>query len=136
MARLAHQLAALPWRQRQGVLEILLITSRETKRWVIPKGWPMKRLTSHEAAVQEAYEEAGVRGDIAFTSIGSYSYIKRELDGSGREIQVEVFPLKVVSELKNWPERDERTRAWMPVMEAMMAVDELGLRALMAGFVP
>lgn len=136
MTRVAQQLGALPWRQRQGVIEILLITSRETKRWVIPKGWPMKRLTDPQAAVQEAFEEAGVRGEIGLRSIGSYRYIKREIDGNGRPIEVQVYPLKVTRELKSWPEQDERTRAWMPVLEAMMAVDELGLRALMAGFAP
>src|ERR1700761_2252507 len=73
-----QQYAALPWRHRHGEeLEILLATSRETRRWVIPKGWPMKNRKPHAAAAQEAFEEAGVSGRVMKRSIGRYNYVKR-----------------------------------------------------------
>ncbi len=75
------QYAALPYRVRDG-LELLLITSRETGRWVIPKGWPMKGKTAHAAAAREALEEAGLKGKIGKQSLGDYSYGKRLSNGA------------------------------------------------------
>ena len=72
-----HQVAALPYRKRRGRMEILLITSRESKRWVIPKGWPMEGRTDYNAAKQEAFEEAGVKGRIGKMQLGHYIYTKR-----------------------------------------------------------
>ena len=129
------QLAALPWRNAASP-EILLITSRETRRWVIPKGWPMVGLSAPEAAAREAFEEAGVEGDIDATAIGCFGYWKELREGRLKAVDVDVFPLRVAKELDEWPERGERTRRWFPKDEAAEAVDELELWSLIRGFSP
>ena len=132
-----HQQAALPWRRAaDGSVEVLLITSRETRRWVIPKGWPMIGLHAAQAAAQEAYEEAGVRGQVSPLAIGSFTYDKvGKLDGV-RRLTVFVFPLEVTDELEDWPERHERERRWLPAREAAPLVNEPELQALIAAFSP
>jgi 8-oxo-dGTP pyrophosphatase MutT (NUDIX family) len=127
------QYAALPYRHGKAV-EILLVTSRETKRWVIPKGWPMKDKKPHGVAAQEAFEEAGVRGKIGKTSIGTYPYIKRLKNGGGLACIVDVYPLKVVRQRKHWPEQHQRTAHWFTIAEAVEAVQELELAALIERF--
>ncbi|MDB5470415.1 MAG: phosphohydrolase, MutT/nudix family protein, partial [Caulobacter sp.] len=98
----ARQVAALPYRLA-GAPEVLLITSRETRRWVIPKGWPMKDRTFSEAAAQEALEEAGVRGVTAEESIGAYRYLKQIKNGASILCEVAVYPLEVSEQLDAWP---------------------------------
>jgi uncharacterized protein len=115
-------------------VELLLVTSRETKRWVLPKGNRIKGLTNHEAAAQEALEEAGVVGATCPTPLGSYRYRKRLDSGAALMVDVEVFPFAVTDELKEWPERAQRTRRWFPVAEASAAVEEPDLRELIRGF--
>ena len=93
------QVAALPFRIKDGKIEVLLVTSRETKRWLIPKGWPMKGKKPHKAAAQEAEEEAGVKGEIKNKPLGSYDYWKP--DGSRwkrRRIRFLSQPLPISSE--------------------------------------
>ena len=128
------QYAALPFRAGPGGLEVLLITSRETHRWVIPKGWPMKGKTAAEAAAQEAFEEAGLAGRVAEAPVGTFHYAKRLKSGVERPVEVLVFPLHVETESDYWPERDERTRRWFTPGEAAAAVDEPELQALIAAF--
>ncbi|MDP1736054.1 MAG: NUDIX hydrolase [Caulobacter sp.] len=130
----SRQYAALPWREGKDGLEILLITSRETRRWVIPKGWPMITLAAHDAAAQEAFEEAGVRGTISETPIGAFRYRKRLKTGKAQLCRVDVFPLAVATELKSWPERRQRQRRWIPALEAARMVEEPGLRRLIEAF--
>ena len=113
---------------------MLLITSRETQRWVLPKGNPIKGLRAHEAAAQEAYEEAGVEGIACPAQIGSYSYAKRRKSGLTRNVAVDVFPLSVTGQAAEWPEQDERTTAWFTLANAAVAVDEPELKSLIAGF--
>lgn len=120
----ASQLAALPWRRRKGVVEVLLVTSRETRRWVAPKGWPMKNKRPHEAAAQEAFEEAGVRGKVAEASLGAYHYDKALKSGALRHCAVDVFPLKVDKTLDSWPEKGQRDRTWFPAETAAGLVAE------------
>ena len=127
------QYAALPWRIRDGVVEILLLTSRETRRWVIPKGWPMIGLSPAETAVQEAKEEAGVEGRVS-EAIGLYPYTKWMKDGSSRLLNVEVYPLEVTVENETWLEADERSRQWFAGAEASELVDESELGALIGDF--
>jgi len=127
------QCAALPYRWADG-LRILLVTSRETRRWVVPKGWLMKGKTAHAAAAREAMEEAGVVGRIGRTPIGAYRYIKRLKNGAPLECIVDVFPLEVARQLEHWPEQQQRTAHWFAVAEAAAAVDEAGLRDLIEGF--
>ena len=128
-----RQFAALPFR-RTDLIEIMLITSRETRRWVIPKGWPMKGKSPWGAAALEALQEAGIRGAISKKPIGSYLYIKRGLGGQRWPCTVQVYPLTVRVEQDNWREKDERTREWFTYIEAAAAVEEPDLRQLILAF--
>lgn len=137
LAWIAHsrQYAALPWRRRKnGEVEIMLITSRETRRWVIPKGWPMITLAAHDAAAQEAFEEAGVRGPVGEIPVGAFRYRKRLKTGRTQLCRVDVFALAVTSEAKTWPEQRQRQRRWVTAAEAARMVDEPGLRRIIEAF--
>lgn len=133
-----RQIAVLPYRlgggRTDGPTEILLITSRDTKRWVIPKGNPLHGLESHAAAAVEAEEEAGVIGAVCPTSIGTYQYRKRRSNGAAILYNVEVFPLAVTHELSEWKEMDERERKWFSYHEAAKSVDEEDLQVLIRSF--
>ena len=129
-----RQFAALPWRHGEDGLEILLITSRETRRWVIPKGWPMKDKQPHQAAAQEAFEEAGVEGDITIQPLGAFRYFKRLKNDRMQLCVVDVFPLEVGEMLDLWPEQHQRQRDWKTPAEAAAAVDEPELTALIQAF--
>jgi 8-oxo-dGTP pyrophosphatase MutT (NUDIX family) len=129
-----QQYAALPWRRTKAGIEILLITSRETRRWVIPKGWPMITLAAPDAAAQEAFEEAGVRGEIDPTPLGAFRYRKRLKSGKSEPCRVDVYPLAVAIEEAVWPEKRQRTRRWLPALEAARMVEEVGLRRIIEAF--
>lgn len=130
-----RQIAALPYETgADGSMRILLITSRDTRRWVIPKGNRIKGLAGHRAAEQEAFEEAGIHGIACPAPLGRYRYDKRSPDGRSREATVEVFPLAVTSQHSQWPEQGEREVRWFPVAEAAEAVDEPDLRSIIAAF--
>lgn len=90
----------------------MLITSRETGRWVIPKGWPMKRLTAPQAAAQEAFEEAGLRGRMGEQPLGAYGYVKRRKNGQLQQCTVTVYPLLVRGQEADWPEQGQRHCVW------------------------
>ena len=124
------QYAALPYRRVGRRVEVLLITSRETKRWVIPKGWPIKGLKPHEAAAREALEEAGVTGRAKKAPIGSYRYFKR-CEGHFDYCRVDVFLLRVEKQLKTWREKGQRESRWFTFDEAADLVQEPGLVALL-----
>jgi 8-oxo-dGTP pyrophosphatase MutT (NUDIX family) len=125
-----RQVAALPLRRaKNGAIEILLVTSRDTGRWIIPKGWTSKRIRDCKAAAREAREEAGVKGKILREAIGTYRYIKREL-GDGALIEVRVFLLKVSKRYKRWPEKRERRRAWFDLKDAAGKVSDPELSIL------
>ncbi len=121
------QIAALPVRRAEdGSLRVLLLTSRETRRWVIPKGWPMKGLKDHEAAAQEAREEAGIVGRIHKQPVGSYRYWKRRTAHFDL-CTVRVYLLEVERQLKTWREKGQREARWFTIDEAAALVDEPGL---------
>jgi 8-oxo-dGTP pyrophosphatase MutT (NUDIX family) len=128
-AGLGVQYAALPYRRVEQV-EILLVTSRDTGRWVIPKGWPMKGRKPFAAAAQEAFEEAGVEGRVAKQEIGFYRYPKQLADGAVRQCTVHVYPLKVERQKKKWREKGQRTCQWFTLEEAAHAVQERELQDL------
>jgi 8-oxo-dGTP pyrophosphatase MutT (NUDIX family) len=131
------QFAALPWRRlADGQVRVLLITSRETRRWVIPKGWPMPDRAPAEAAAQEAYEEAGVVGSAAAKPVGAYVYDKRLRDGALQSVEVSVFPLEVFVEQLGFPEHDQREKLWTSPADAAERVDEPELKALLRRFRP
>lgn len=127
-----NQIAALPIRwNKDGELRILLITSRETKRWVMPKGWPIKGREPWRAAEIEALEEAGVRGSISDEPIGVYRYDKVLDDGSVAPCQVQLFPMIVEKVQKRWKERHERKRRWFSPKGAAKAVQEPDLKVIL-----
>ncbi|MEG3176876.1 DUF47 family protein [Sphingomonas sp. RB3P16] len=115
---------------------MLLVTSRESKRWVIPKGNPMPGSLPHAAAAIEAEEEAGVSGLVCPTPLGSYRYRKRRRNGASLMLDVDVFPLAVTRELDAWKEQSQRERRWFVLPEAADAVDEADLRDLIRSFGP
>jgi 8-oxo-dGTP pyrophosphatase MutT (NUDIX family) len=119
-----HQIGALPLKRNEaGRPEVMLVTSRETRRWTIPKGWPIKGLKDHKAAAREAFEEAGVTGKAAKEPIGSYLYWKRR-ERHFDLCRVAVYILDVDRELDEWPEQAERQRRWFDVEEASSVVLE------------
>ncbi len=127
-----QQIAALPYRVGDnGEIEVLLVTSRDTGRWVIPKGWPMQGKKPHRAAKLEAFEEAGLLGRVGKEPLGSSLYNKRLGTGSTVPCEVMVFPLEVKSRRSRWPEMNERERRWFSPEEAAGAVAEDGLRDLL-----
>ena len=124
------QYGALPFRFAKGSLEVLLATSRDTKRWIIPKGWPMKGKSPHRTAEREAFEEAGLVGKIQHRPIGSYRYEKKMKDGAFVECQVEVFAMKVSGQRRRWPEYEQRDTRWFTPSEAAASVQEPELATL------
>jgi 8-oxo-dGTP pyrophosphatase MutT (NUDIX family) len=119
-------------RADDGSQQVLLITSRGSGRWVIPKGWPTKRLKDHKAAAREAEQEACVLGKVKSKPIGNYTYPKTD-GASAQSLRVAVFLLSVHRERRSWPERDERRRAWFPLHKAAKEVSEPELRTLIRG---
>ena len=131
-----QQYAALCYRvkKKTGDLEMLLLTSRDTGRWVIPKGWPMPGKLSHEVAAREAYEEAGVRGTVETAPLGSFGYDKVLKDGIQVPCRVQVYALEVSELVKNFKEKGERSMEWVSCDEAVKRVREPELRDLILAF--
>ncbi|WP_254605051.1 DUF47 family protein [Sphingomonas bacterium] len=124
----------MPYRvEADGSVCVLLITSRETRRWVIPKGNPIAGLAPHEAAAQEAWEEAGLRGIPCAAPLGTFRYTKRRRRGA-IDATVTLFPFSVVEQQDDWPERHQRQTRWFTLAEAARAVSETELSHLIAGF--
>ena len=109
----------------------MLITSRETCRWVIPKGNPERGLEPHALAAKEAYEEAGLVGRIGSEPVGRYRYAKRRSAKEAVPVEVEVFPLLVEGQLGDWPEKGQRETRWFTPAEAALLVQEGGLAELL-----
>ena len=128
-----RQFGALPWRLGDGV-EILLASSRGSRRWIIPKGWPMKGRKPHAAAKREAMEEAGLVGRIDKRKIGSFHYEKSLKNGSLALCRVDVFPLSVERQRKRWREQAERVTRWFPYDVAAEEVREVELKRLIVAF--
>jgi 8-oxo-dGTP pyrophosphatase MutT (NUDIX family) len=125
----------LPYRfTKSGAPEILLVTTRQTKRWIIPKGWPIKGLKPAKSAAREAYEEAGVRGSVKTKAIGIFSYEKRsDEDGITIPCDVRVFPLLVKRQSQTWPD-GQRIAQWLEPVVALSLVEEESLRSLISPF--
>lgn len=124
------QVAALCWRKHRDRVEVLLITSRDTGRWVLPKGWPIPGLNAHEAAAIEAWEEAGVRGPVTPDALGYFGYDKVIAADVVHPCMVSVYPMRVASLSREFPERKERRRKWFTPERAACKVHEPELRAL------
>ena len=130
------QVAALCYRRSSKGLRILLITSRETGRWLIPKGWPMRNRTEAQAAAREAYEEAGVRGETGEHSIGFYTYVKRLGLAGPLPCVVRLYPIEVREMLKKYPETGQRRMKWFSPAKAARKVAEPELAACLRDFDP
>lgn len=141
MTESAHhrQLGAICWRMKRGQVQILLITSRETQRHVVPKGWPIKGMPDGELIALEAWEEAGATGTVG-PLLGTYDYDKVQFRGTSREVRlpcrVEVHAFHVKDLARRFPERKQRRRKWYSVAKASRRVDEPGLALLLTGFTP
>ena len=129
------QFGALPYRfGKDGELEILLITTRRSKRWIIPKGAPIKGLKPSRSAAQEAFEEAGVRGSVSEKPFGDFRF-RKTLEGAPSILcQGKVFPLEVKTQMRYWPEAQQRAVAWISPEEACARLNDDGLRLLVARF--
>lgn len=128
---LSRQVGALPVRRGpDGALLVMLVTTLQTQRWIIPKGWPWPDQQDYLAAAAEAREEAGVLGEAHAGSIGFFTYEKRRQSGSV-PVRVSVYLLEVREELETWPECNRRQRAWFTLSDAAAAVREPELRDLL-----
>lgn len=112
----------------------MLVSSRETRRWVIPKGWPMKGRKPHATAAIEALQEAGLLGKIEKTPLGAFHYHKRLKNGATLLCRVDVFALRVARQRKTWPEKSQRVAKWFGRMEAAQLVQEPELAQLIEDF--
>ena len=130
------QFGALCYRLKKGKVQVLLITSRAAKRWIIPKGWPSDGKTPTESAVIEAWEEAGVRGETDGRCIGIFSYKKDMSDLGSLPCVAMVFAIEVTELAEDYPEAHERDRQWMTRKKASKLVDEPELSRIIRDFDP
>ncbi|MGH1577362.1 NUDIX hydrolase [Planktotalea sp.] len=129
------QVAAICYRGDGAERKVLVITSRNTKRWIVPKGWPIDGLDAHSAAAQEAWEEAGVKAaNILPEPVGEFDYEKRLEGGSVVPCSTKVFAIEVDRLEDVFPEASERTRKWVDPAQAAEMVDEPGLQAILKNF--
>lgn len=133
-----RQIAALPYRIDGDMLDaparVLLVTSRGTGRWVLPKGNVIRGLSPHASAASEAEEEAGVLGLACPFAIGSYRYRKTRKSGASLMAEVDVFPILVTDELDEWEEMEMRERRWFSLAQAADVVEEPDLKDLIRQF--
>lgn len=132
------QFAALPFRvskkKGKAAIEVLLVSSRDSGRWIIPKGWPIDGMTPADAAAQEAWEESGAKGRVHDACIGLYSYNKWLDEDLSLPVIVAVFALKVEKLDDDYPEVAERRRKWMSLKKAAARVVEPELKQMLEGF--
>jgi 8-oxo-dGTP pyrophosphatase MutT (NUDIX family) len=129
--RPGRQFAALPLMVRNGETLVMLVTTRESRRWVLPKGWAEVDVAPHDLAAREAFEEAGLLGQVVQEAAGEFTYEKRLDTGETVLCKVVVYPLWVTQQLENWPEQHQREAQWLTLAEAAMMVDEGDLSALL-----
>ena len=130
------QFGALCWRSNNGKIQVLLVTSRRSRRWIVPKGWPQDGATPAQAAETEAWEEGGVKGKVQTACLGIFSYLKVMDDIDDLPCVVAVFPLKVTSIASDWPEKGFRKRKWVSLKKAAAMVNEPELAGLLLNFEP
>lgn len=128
------QIAALCYRVRKGKIEVLLVTSRSSRRWILPKGWPIMKRRAHKTAEIEAYEEAGIIGKVAKTAFGSFPSYKGHNGGLKIRTDVAVYPIRVERQLDSFPELGQRELSWLSIDDAIEAADEPGLSQLLGQF--
>jgi 8-oxo-dGTP pyrophosphatase MutT (NUDIX family) len=134
--QLRTQFAALCFRQRDAKTEVLLITSRKSGKWILPKGWPMETRAPAQVAAQEAWEEAGVRGTPIDQCLGLYSYRKNTAYGVTLPCIALIYPVQVDRLEKHWPEIGQRRRKWFSPQKAARKVRSAELARSLQGFDP
>ena len=127
-----RQVAALPMRSEKGSIQVCLVTTRETRGWTIPKGWPMRDIKDCRAAAIEAEQEAGLLGKAGKEPVGEFFYWKRR-DFHFDLVRVFVYQLDVTGHLPVWREMGEREVRWFTPRDAALLVEEPGLSELLAG---
>ncbi|MBT5415073.1 MAG: NUDIX hydrolase [Rhodospirillaceae bacterium] len=132
-SRSVRQVAALPFIDIGSRIEVLLVTSRRSGNWIVPKGWPSGALSMPQAAAREAEEEAGVLGEIHPEPLGTYRYTKRMAGGYQIACEVYVYPLAVTLHRTDWQEKADRTMRWVDLPDAPGLVVEKGLMRLLDG---
>ena len=126
------QVAALCYRETGSQTEVLLITSRDTGRWILPKGWPVDGMEAADAALKEAWEEAGVRaGELEPEPVGAFDYDKRLDDGYESPVHAQVYKVRVTEMADSFPETHERERSWVSPDQAANMVREPGLQEIL-----
>ena len=133
---LRTQIAALCYRRKKGKLQFLLVTTRTSRRWIVPKGWPMAGLSAQQVAATEAWEEAGVRGIVHERPVGVFSYTKEYDNTPDLPCAAIVYGVKVEQVEKDFPEREERERRWVSRKKALAMVELPELVPLMRAFDP
>lgn len=126
--------AALPFLIEDGHPKVLLVTSRETKRWILPKGKPEKKLRPREVAAREAFEEAGIHGRTVEEPFATFDSVKRMANGREVPIKVRVYLFEITEVLDDWPEKKERERRWATPGEAALLASEPGLVSVLLDF--
>lgn len=134
MSQPLKQIAALPVVQTKDGPLVLLITTRGRGRWTIPKGWPKQGLADHDLAAREAFEEAGVEGEIGPQPVGQFRYTKRLHLFSWVKCAVEVYPLQVRLHRTEWREKGSRKMRWASPDDAAALVADAELKALLRDF--
>lgn len=135
-AQLRTQFAALCYRLVKGKPEFLLITSRRSGRWIVPKGWPMKGRKPAKVALREAWEEAGVEGRALDHCLGLFPYRKVLADGQELDCVGLIYPIQVKSLAHSWPERGQRKRKWFSAKKAAIRVGNPELARIIKRFDP
>lgn len=130
------QFGALCWRRQGDEVQVLLVTSKRTRRWILPKGWPQHGATPAQAAATEAWEEAGATGKVSTVCLGIYSYDKDMEDDVELPCVVALFPLKVKRLDADWPEMKKRRRRWFSLKKAAELVREPELASILRQFDP
>lgn len=128
------QVAALPWRRKGERIQVMLITTRETGRWILPKGWPEVGEELHIAAAREAREEAGIEGMVTNIETGRYYYSKVSSNGENMRCEVMVYSLEVNDVVSKWKEKGQRSRKWVSPDKAVGMVTEPELGEIIAAF--
>jgi len=129
--RPGRQFAALPLADQDGETRVMLVTTRGTGRWVLPKGWAEVGVAPHELAAREAFEEAGLVGKVTPEAVGNFTYETHLDDGQTVLCKVGVYPLRVTEQLEGWPERHQRETRWFTLAEAALVVEEGDLVTLL-----
>ena len=127
------QIGVLPWRRRKGEIEVCLVTSRRSGRWIVPKGWPMEGRTPAEAAAIEAWEEAGLTGTVSPDPLGVYGYVK-QYGGAALPIIAVLFAMRVRQVADDFPESQDRKRVWLKPKKAAARLAEPELARIVRKF--